>query len=395
MVKSSLAYLLSSIVSKLSPFFLLPILVNKLTASDFSLGSIYISAIGFISVVISLGTQAIIPKYYFELDEKNFSKVCANVLFCIFLITSLLSIILVFFGFLYTFDNAHYIVLLSSLGLTLYNLYLSLLRTMSKLKEYVAVEIIYTLFSFFSVYIMVNNNSQPDLYSWVFPICIVNVIFGLTSFVRFKIKIPFTLKPDREVLGKVLGVCTPLIPHSLALIIINLSDRIILNQYLDSEIVASYILAANLTVVMKVISDAFMKAWNPFYFKNVSETKLVYKYKVGFVVFYVFSALLFYYSVSFIFEWFFDKKYLLALDIIPYLTISYIIYIFYQLNVSVLLHISKTGVLKYITPFSALINVVGNYMLIPLFGVMCAALMTCMSYFIMAVATQYFIKRSR
>lgn len=393
MFKSSLVYLFSSIIAKLSPFILLPIITLRLSASDFSLGSVYISIISFLSVLISLGTQTTIPKFYYELDKSGFSKITSNVIVIITIFSALLIALTSVF-FVYDSLNWYYfLIIFSAIGMVGTNLYLSLLRTISALKAYVSFEVIYTVISFLLVFFFVYPKEKASIDDWVIPICIVNISFGLIAYVKFNKIVNVKLIPERECIEKIFSICLPLIPHSISLIIINVSDRIILNRLVDSSDVASYILAANLVVVMKVVSDAFMKAWNPFYFKNVDRKTQIRKYKLYFVLLYVFLSLIFYVVCYFSFGFFFISEYNLALSIIPILILGYMVFIFYQLNVSILIHLSYTRVLQFITPFSAIVNVLGNFLFIPYYGVMSAAFMTLLSYSIMAISTHLFIRR--
>lgn len=393
MFKSSAVYLISSVIAKLSPFILMPILTSELSAKDFSLGSVYISAIGFISILISLGTQSIIPKFYFEAEKTDFSRICTKILVLIIFSFIFCILSLSVYSLLIKMNWYYYLILFSSLGMVLCNLYLSLLRTQSLLVSYVKFEITFTLVSFISVFSFIYTIEELSFIHWVLPICIVNVAYGVFSLILFIRRVEWNLDFETSMFQSIINICFPLIPHALALIIINLSDRIILVKFLEPEIAANYIVAANIAVVMKVISDAFMKAWNPFYFKNADKKALVIKYKLFFIFFYMASSIAFVFIINFTFHYFFSSEYELALSILPYLILSYFIFVFYQLNVSVLIKENSTSILKFISPASALVNVIGNVFLIPIYGVFVAAYMTCASYFLMATATSYITYR--
>lgn len=392
MIKSSFVYLFSSIFAKLSPFILLPILTNTLSNQDFSIGSLYISSIGFLSVFISFGTQTVIPKYYFSCEENEFSDICSNIIILIFIISCVLSLIILMSGVFFEINYYYYMILFSSFGLAINNLYLSYLRTTSKLLDYVMFEVSYTIFSFFSVFVLLKFLDTVSVIHWVGPICVINILFGFVSFLFLSKNIKCNYFYSKEIIKKIFKLCFPLIPHSISLIIINLSDRFILNYYLEPNAVANYILAANLVVVIKVVSDAFMKAWNPFYFKNVGKMELIKKYKIYFYGFYFLMCFIFYLVVNFVFYYIFSEEFDSTLTIIPILIFGYVIFIFYQLNVSVLIHVNFTSKLKVITPLAALINVLGNIIFIPKYGVMSAAYMTCVGYLVMAVLTSIIIR---
>ncbi|WP_299007650.1 polysaccharide biosynthesis C-terminal domain-containing protein [uncultured Shewanella sp.] len=387
MIKTSFVYLATSVFSKLSPFLLLPILTSHLSTADFAKGSLYISSLGFISILMSLGTQAVIPKYYFNEEKENFSKIVFNVvLICSIAILIVLACVFLYFIF-FNFEIYYLLLALSAGGIVFNNLYLSLLRTMGLLKKYVFFEVFYTIANFSSVYFLVTEREDFGLASWVIPVLLINICFAIFSIINFiKISNPIRCN-DYNYFKSVVFLCLPLIPHSLSLIVINISDRYILNKYLESDIVATYLLAANLSIVMKVISDAFMKAWNPFYFKNKNKKDMVLKYKQYFIAMFIIFSIVFYFLISLIFSCFFSNEYILALDILPVLIFSYLIFVVYQLNVSVLISQAKTSYLKYISPFAAIVNISGNILFIPKYGVMAAALMTSISYFIMALLT--------
>ena len=121
---------------------------------------------------------------------------------------------------------------------------------------------------------------SPGVNAWLYPVAASFLIFGILSVVNIYSDIRPPLSVNKDYLSDIFSLCLPLIPHSLSLMIIAVSDRYLLNEMASAQEVAYYVLAVNLAIVVKVTSDAFMKAWNPFFFKNVNNNAMIKKYKI-------------------------------------------------------------------------------------------------------------------
>lgn len=81
------------------------------------------------------------------------------------------------------------------------------------------------------------------------------------------------IKPDPEIIKKMLCIAAPLIPHYLSLYIMNGSDRIILAKVLGEETAASYGVSANIGIAVTVFWVAVNGSLMPYIFESMNRDK--------------------------------------------------------------------------------------------------------------------------
>lgn len=398
MIRNAFFYLVSSMLSKLSPFFLLPILANKLQPAHFGEASLSITSIAVLSLFVGLSTQAVIPKYYFSLTLERFRTLVFSMLVLIAMAFSVVIASAHMVEFVYVSSDSSVdpsLLAWASLGTTTVNIFLSYLRTTSRVFLYCALEISQSILIFLFVWISLASTQHPDATSWVNPVCFVYGVFGLLG----AFGIIFMIRPivayDRESLAKLLGVCSALFFHSAALMVVNFADRYILKAISGAEQLAHYVLANNIALIVKVGSDAVMKSWNPFYFKNSQNLSLIKKYMRFLVGCMVLVSLLYCVVALAAFDFFFPPSYSDAKIILPILVLGYAIFFLYQINVARLMNASQEHALRVITPLAALANIALNFFLIPYCGAIGAALATVLSYAVMAILIHQRLKYSK
>ena len=89
------------------------------------------------------------------------------------------------------------------------------------------------------------------------------------------------------------------------------------------------------------------------------------------------------------FDLFFPVAYSPAKKLLPILMLSYIVFSYYQINVSRLIHHNNTVVLRSATPVAAALNVSINIFLIPLWGAYAPAISAVLAYLYMAFFAGY------
>ena len=94
----------------------------------------------------------------------------------------------------------------------------------------------------------------------------VGVLFSVV-FLRLTYK-GATFRPDWELIRRALRFSLPLLPGSLAYFVVSLSDRLWVEKYLSISDLAIYNPAAQLAMVLQIVSYAGYKAFEPVVFKN-------------------------------------------------------------------------------------------------------------------------------
>jgi O-antigen/teichoic acid export membrane protein len=199
-----------------------------------------------------------------------------------------------------------------------------------------------------------------------------------------------------SILKQLLSYSMPLIPGALALIMLSITDRIMLNYLTTTSTLGIYSLALKFAFGLQVIIQGFGTAINPLTFEkhvlpetNRSISLLLSNYiKIGGLAVLTLSM----FSKEIV-EFFTQKPYFNAQYVLPMLFTS--VWVQGVSMFALGLFITKrTLKISLITCFSVVINVALNYYLIPIFDMKGAALSTLLSALINIAFLVYYSRKS-
>jgi O-antigen/teichoic acid export membrane protein len=170
-------------------------------------------------------------------------------------------------------------------------------------------------------------------------------------------------------------------------------DRPILESLRGSAAVGIYQANYRLGIFMMLIVSMYDFAWRPFFLSHAADTDAKQLFARILTYFILFATGIFLFLSFFLADFvqlpIFAGHPLVAapywggLTIVPVILLAYLFLGVYNNLVAGIYIEKKTGYLPLITFAAAFINVVANYLLIPVLGLMGAALATLASYFVM------------
>ncbi len=190
----------------------------------------------------------------------------------------------------------------------------------------------------------------------------------------------------------------PMIPHGLALVILNKIDSVMIQKLCAKELLGIYTTGYSIAVLLSVITNAIGQAWLPWFNEQLYENKKDTIRKKNMLLMELGCFL----TIGFIVvgpevimilcgEKFWDAKW-----VIPPVAIATLCQYFYTNYVNVELFYKKTVLIAVNSIAAALINVGLNAYFIPRFGYLAAAYTTLAGYFILMilhyVATRFLLK---
>jgi O-antigen/teichoic acid export membrane protein len=237
----------------------------------------------------------------------------------------------------------------------------------------------------------------------------------LTALAIWIFTIPmFTGEWNTALLKKALIFGLPFIPAGFGHAINELVDRFFLkamdqstvdalygSEYIPDDIVGIYGACYKLAVFMLLIVQMFRMAWQPFFMRQSEEESAPQTFSQAFTLFNAAAAGVFLFVALFAEQivsikiplldfYLVDEKFWSGLSIVPILLLAYWFQGWY-INFSAGIFISETTKrLPQITLIGAGITIAANLILIPLFGMMGAALATLASYAVMALIIYYY-----
>jgi len=188
----------------------------------------------------------------------------------------------------------------------------------------------------------------------------------------------------------------PLIPHAVSSWLSIHVSRVFIERYLSLTELSIYTVASQLALILSVINNGLNQAWIPFVYANYDKENFSTLFnknarKIILLVLLVgMTVILFSKEILILMG---KSEYMVAINILPILILSFLFQIFYFLNVAILVYHKKTKLLPIISITSGIVTIFLNILLIPIIGIYGAALCVVISFFIIANLSYLFSKR--
>ena len=189
----------------------------------------------------------------------------------------------------------------------------------------------------------------------------------------------------------------PLVPHSLSNALLGYADRIILGQFVPLQDIGLYDFADRIAKVFYQAVFAADRAVTPHFMRLAKQGEAVVSFFRAYIVRWVVGVGVMYLGMALwsrhVLVLLIDEAYHPAYVFIPILGLAYWIRGYHLFGVKQLVFAKKTMALPMITLLSGGLNIVGNIILIPRFGVTMAAWTTVLSTALAWAAARYWGQR--
>lgn len=394
--KNSLIYLGSSILNRAIPFLMLPILTKYLTPTEFGIWAVFQVFISFFMPIIGMNSQSNITRSFHKRKKEILVKIIFS-LILLLTVTSFFSSLLIFLIFL-IFDNLFnieykYFMLLPILVFVqMINLFnLTIYRNVNKVYSYGIFEIGISFVNILTATVMIVFFN----FSWdgmVYSILFAHLLFSFFSLLSMRNNGYLKFDFNKTILKKIFLVSLPLIPHALADVLIQLSDRLFIQSILSSADVGIYTVATYFASILYIITTSFNKSWTPYMMKSLSSNLESEKIKVVKYTYLYFPVMFVIYIILIVFSYFalpiiVDPQYKDAFYLIPWIAIGFLIRGSYSMIFPYFIYKGNTKILAKIAFLGAFINIILNYFLINIYGLIGAAIATIISFCFMTAVS--------
>jgi O-antigen/teichoic acid export membrane protein len=202
--------------------------------------------------------------------------------------------------------------------------------------------------------------------------------------IRKDIKFQFSLTRLKELLH--FGL--PLVPANLGIIIVNGSDRYFLKYFSNLQEVGLYALGYRIASVVVLAIGAFQLSWGPFLF-SIEKEKNAQDIYSRVLTYFLFTVGLLTLGLSIfakeIVMFLSTPDYYGAYRVVPIIALAYLLYgAYFAVSIGINLK-NKTIYFPLVLGLAAVLNLILNYLFIPKYGMMGAAVATLISYFFIAL----------
>ncbi|HES60014.1 MAG: oligosaccharide flippase family protein [Calditrichaceae bacterium] len=401
LAKHSSVYTVSTFIQRALGLVMLPIytdvayLTDKSAYADLSLAYMFIA---FLNVFYLYGMDSALLRYFFlgEYKQEDVYKtallgVLTNSLF----LSGVLFVFSSFFGNLifghHSYDNFVWFIALILLFDGIGNLPYLILRAEEKSITYSSIRV-----GRFLLELTLNIIFVIVLRMGVEGILYANI---LASLINLLVLLPYQKKYmkgifNKDIFKNLLWFGLPLLPNGLAYLTVQMSATYLMSLLLDKDSLAVFSASYKFGSIFLFIVMAFRTAWQPFFLKVAKQenAKEIYS-KI--MTYFILLGVLIIIGGSLFIEYlvklplyfgrpFMGEQYWAGLKIIPLILTAYLFFgIYVNLTVGVFIK-KKSNLMIIFTGLAAVVNVVGNIYMMPAYGIMGAAVVTLLSYFIMA-----------
>ncbi len=400
LLRHSAVYGIGHILSRSLGFLLLPLYTNTITPDEFGKAALIFSFLAIMNVFYGYGMDVAFLRYVALQEDPRKQRALFSTGFLSILVTSsLFSAVLLLMTrqvsiLIFDMPGESTLIRLSA-GILFFDA-LTLMPFMALRAKEKSVP--FTLLKLANVIINVAGNVIfiVVLRKGVEGIFLANLI---SSGITFLLLAPVWLRYfvpqfDRSIYREMLKFGLPYIPSGLAVVIMDLIDRFILERMTNLEITGIYSAGYKLGMFMALFIAAFRFAWHPFFLATSKQpnAKQVFARVLTYFVLacsFVFLVVSLFIDEIVRFRLFgftlFGESYWDSTRIVPLILISYIFYgVYVNFLVGVYLE-KKTVWLPAITGISAGVNVAANIILIPRMGMLGSAWATVAAYATMAI----------
>ncbi len=407
LTRHSAIYGVGHVITKSLSILLLPVHTNYVNKFEYGIATQLFAFLAIASIIYSYGLNTACLQYYIqEPDEEKKNRFFSTAFFSTIFTSITLSAILFIFQnpvaklLFESVDFSHLIVF--SLGILTFDALVLLSFNILRAEEKSAS------FAFFSVMNVGLNLIFNVIFvaRWQMGVRGIFLANIFSSVLIFLFLLPVTLKHLKHgislnLLNKMLQFGLPFIPATMSVVLMNSIDKIFVKEFIGMEASADYGAGYKLGLIVKMFINGFQFAWIPFFISTAKQenakeifSKILTYFSLICSV--IFLAVTFYINQIVRIRIFgltiFGEQYWGSTVIVPFIVLAYIAYGLY-LNFLVGIYLKeKTKLLVLITGSGAVVNIIGNFILIPMFDIMGAAYSTIISFVFMAIFI-YFLSR--
>lgn len=379
-IKNGSLYVFGNLFNKAVAFITVPIFTRLLTTEEYGIVNTYTSWVYMLSVVVGLSVGNSIRNAYVDMHEELGNY-----------ISSIITLASINFGIIFTLTQ----LVLCRVNLSRALVTLCLFESFGNFivnaiivkfvmeEEAIKRTILLVLPNFFGTIVsvvLIGYLKSDKYYGRIVATCVCTLAFGLIVLVYYLFK--YRTFVNKKYWQYALPISLPLVLHGLSCNILGTSDRTIITMYRGAAESGVYSLIYNLSMVAGVVTSSAESVWIPKFtiamkdrdYNTVNKQIKIYIY----LVLFAFAGLLTISPELVVILG--GREYLSGLNmIVPIVSASFVMFI-YGIYVNVEYFYKETKIIASSTIVAALLNLVLNLILVPLYGAMAAAITTFFSY---------------
>jgi len=397
---SAMIFTLSSIFNKGLNFAILPVLTHYLSRDDYGHLGFIVSVVAIASIYIGLWPSNFVMAKFSSYGKERMSRYLSNIL-VIILVTFLLVM-----GAMYLFEDTLFtnfhnrtslIVLISvyTFFLVIFNTFNTIVQLEKNALKYAMFQSSY-LFSSLGLALLLIIVYGFDWRGKFYAELLVLFFLALHSLWYFRKAGYLVWDVSADRLKELFSYLFPLTFFVVGLFLMGTIDKVVLAKYMNIEAVGIYTIAMTMSIIVNIVYDSAIKAWEPHFFERIATKKpedmnFIIKTVLLYSLFVVVASAVYIVLIPYVFHIMIDAKFSESLRYIPLLVIGFSLEGLRKPLASFLMHKDKVKTLGVVTLAAALVNIVLNIVWIQQYGISGAAYATIAAFGLLYVVTLFLV----
>ena len=386
LMKNSVIFMIANFGSKFFTFILVPFYTHVLSTAEYGTVDTLVATVSLFSPIATLGIGDVITMFLSK-KEYDRKKLFTNTSALVIIGNIIVSLIYPFFFMSDIFRNYIFYFICLVFISSIYGVLQMYARGTDKVTTCALSGVIYTIalsVSNIIILLWLKWGISGYLLSTILAYLIPSIyLFFSIEEKSFK----FSLL-DKSLMRNITKLSLPLIPTTILWSFMNLADKYAILWIIGIVGNGIYSVALKIPSIISVIYSIFQPAWQLTTFELESKTERSITYTKVFelltCVMFSSAALLVILNRIYII-YFCDSSYISAWQISPILIYGSVLNCLSGLLGSNYLIMRNTKDALKVTAFGAIINVIFNFILVPMWGLFGAAIATCMGYLYMVI----------
>lgn len=389
-IENMLVYGVGGIINRAIPLMMIPLITRIMPNTSYmGISDMASTLVSFGSAFAIMGMYDAMFRLFFEKDDENYKKsICSTALGFTLISSFIIFLIMMIFRafFSKTFFGSEryiYIVIISAITVLVgasNSIISAPTRMQNKRKVYLVTNTLGPVIS----YLCAVPLLLKGYYVMAMPLAsLISVSIMLFSFYMLNRSWFNIGRVDCNILKKLVPLAIPLMPNFLIYWVYNSCDRLMIANLIGVDAVGIYSVASKLGHASQLIYTAFSGGWQYFAFSTMKDDNQVETRSLIFeilgIISYISTAMIC--IVSYVtFKILFKVDYISGYTLSPYLFLSPLLLMLFQVIANQFLVIKKPWPSMLILLSGAAVNVLANYFLILRIGIEGASIATVLGY---------------
>lgn len=363
--------------------FITPIITRLLTPADYGYVAVYLSWHSILSLLIGLQTFGSIANARLKYDSIEINKYLSSI-YSVSLISFLVFLFIAFFFNKHISNfvglRGDIVILLVIFSFSSYTVSFAVFK-LDQFKDARKSMLLSSISSLAGlllslIFILIfKEKNIAKIYGESIPNILIALVLMIFIYKHGRIFV------KKEYIVYCFSLTLPLLFHGLGGVIFSQFDRIMLQKMVGVEELGIYTVTYSLCNILNIIYGALNVTWVPFYYdyKKQNDSENILKKSFNYLNLVTIVVLGFLCLSPEVFKILAPKSYWFGIKVIPLLTLSFFFNFLYLFPVNFEFYNEKVKLIPIATIIAAIVNIIFNFILIPVYGIVGAVLGTLIS----------------